>query len=341
MENKITFQKGLFIAGIPLLLIASLVFLAQTSAFTNNSTVLSLAISLDFIFFIPLVYFLLIRKTRIPKTTVLPLGILGLTIGSILLPQENQQVLDTVKLYVLPFLELFVIVYLIWKVRQAIRYHKTLGHVEQDFYSALKDTCANFLPPKAALILSTEIALFYFSFVTWKKFNLTPNQFTYHKSSPARAVLLAFLLMILVETVALHLLLGQWSKIAAWILTILSIYTALQVLGILKSLSRRPITIEANNLVIRYGILNEVSIPFEQIEAIRPCSGTFEIDKSTKKLSPFGELEGYSILITLKETLTLQGLYGMKRDFKQLAFSLDEPMLFQAQLDQAIAQQTH
>ena len=49
---------------------------------------------------------------------------------------------------------------------------------------------------------------------------------------------------IAIETFAIHLLLLKWSETAAWILTGISIYTAIQVFGLAKSITQRPIVIK-------------------------------------------------------------------------------------------------
>ena len=52
--------------------------LIMTSSKVGVSNTLDIAITADLLITIPLIYFLLIRKTSVPKTTVVPIMILGL-----------------------------------------------------------------------------------------------------------------------------------------------------------------------------------------------------------------------------------------------------------------------
>ena len=66
----------------------------------------------------------------------------------------------------------------------------------------------------------------------------------------------------------LHGLLAQWNNIVAWTLTLLSVYSGIKILGFLKSMTKRPISIEDNKLFLRYGIMNETIIDIKNIESI-------------------------------------------------------------------------
>jgi len=56
--------------------------------------------------------------------------------------------------------------------------------------------------------------------------------------------------------------------LAAWMLTILSIYTGFQLLAFAKSFSKRPILIENNTLYLRYGIMSNAEIEIKNIKSI-------------------------------------------------------------------------
>ncbi|MEQ9230899.1 MAG: hypothetical protein RIF46_09445, partial [Cyclobacteriaceae bacterium] len=147
-----------------------------------------------------------------------------------------------------------------------------------------------------------------------------------------------FIIIIVIETIALHFLLAQWTMTAAWILTGLSIYTAVQVLGFAKALERRPITITEKELLLRYGIMNESQISISDIESVVLSSTELEKDKLSKKLSPLGELESHNIIINLKRENTLIGLYGIKKKFKTIGLHIDEPSDFKEKIENVMQQ---
>lgn len=178
--------------------------------------------------------------------------IIGLVIGSYFLPQESQSYLSIFKTWALPVIEISILSFVIFKVRRALKVHKSLKNSTPDFFSALKNTCAEILPKKLVMPFATEVAVFYYGLFNWKTKKIKDNEFTYHKESGAPALFGVFIMIIVIETIALHFLLAQWSLVAAWILTTLSVYTALQVFGFAKSLSKRPISINKNSLTLKY-----------------------------------------------------------------------------------------
>ena len=337
MNRTINLNRNIIYFGIPLSLLGILIFLMKSS-FLSASKIMNLAITIDLLLIVPLVYFLLIRKSEIPKTTVIPVMIIGLLIGSYGLSKEHQTYLTIFKTWALPVIEISILAVIIIKVRKAIKKHKSLKGSTPDFFNALKNTCYEILPKKLVLPFATEVAVFYYGFINWKTKEINENEFTYHKNSGTQALFGGFIMIIGIETVALHFLLARWSTVAAWILTALSIYTIIQVFGLAKSLSKRPISINKDSLTLKYGILNEVEIPFSDINQVELSRRTLEKEELTKTLSPLGELETHNVIIHLKKENELVGLYGVKKKFNLLGLHIDEPKKFNERLENALKQ---
>lgn len=336
MNKTINIQKNLIIFGIPLLIIALMIFIAKSSLFRLNPDNLAIGITFDILLTVPFVYFLLIRKTTISKTTIIPFLIFGIIICSIILPLENQYYLNLFKIWVLPIVELSVLSFVIYNVRKGIKNYRKKKHLSFDFFTTLKATCYEILPKNVVIPVVTEIAVFYYGFLYWKKRELRENEFSYHKDSGTITLLIGIIFIVAIETVTFHILLLKWSNIAAWILTFLSIYSAIQIFGFLKSMFKRPISIENNKLYLRYGIMNEATISLKEIDSIEISSKDIELNKETRKLSFLGELESHNVVIRLKNENTLIGLYGIKKKFKVLALHIDDKNDFKNQINNGI-----
>lgn len=328
MNKSINIQKNLILFGIPLLIIALMVLVVKLPVFAANPNELSIGITVDLLLTAPLVYFLLIRKTKIPNTTVVPFLILGLVIGLLILPSENQYYLRLFKTWVLPIVEISILFYILYKVRGAIQTFKLKKLGSLDFYTTLKNTCSELLPKALVVPFVTEISVIYYGFLYWKKRTIKENEFTYHKDSGTITLFIAIIFIIGIETLVLHHLLAKWSTVAAWILTILSIYSGIQFLGFLKSMIKRPISIENNTLFLRYGIMNETAICLSTINSVEISSKEIEFNDETRRLSILGELEGHNVIIRLKEENTLTGLYGTRRTYKNIALYVDKKVEF-------------
>ena len=325
--KTLSLRSNLIALTIPFTLFGALILLIMHYLPGEKNGMLDLAVSLDLLITVPLIYFLLVRKTSLPNTTIIPVMITGLIIGTYFLPTESQKYLNAFKTWALPVIEISVLIIVAGKVYQAIRKFKSKG-ITQDFYTTLKAACQELLPQKLVLPFATEVAVIYYGFISWRTRKLKSNEFTYHQESGMPAIMGAFIFVILIEAIALHLLLTRWNPVVAWVLTGLSIYTAIQVLGFAKSIGRRPIVVDNQQVIIRYGILNEVDIPVSNIQTIECSTNPLEKDPMTKTLSPFGDMEGHNVMIRLNEELMLIGLYGFRKKFKTLALHVDNPQRF-------------
>ncbi|WP_111683662.1 hypothetical protein [Winogradskyella tangerina] len=339
MNSSLNINKGLLVFGVPLLLISSVVAIVFSPFFNTHSSVLILAITLDLVITIPLIYFLLIRKTSIPKITAIPLIILGVIIGTVILPEENQTYLNGFKTWILPFIELGILSFVIYKIYKAQqRYKQKKKNGAFDFFTTLKMTCSEILPKAVVMPVVTEISVFYYGFIYWKRRPLKSNEFSYHKNTGTIGLLLVFKLIIAVETVTIHFLLLKWNSLVAYIVTGLSVYTAIQIIGFLKSMIKRPITIDNHKVYLRYGIMNESVIDLDDISSIELSTKEIETNKSVRKLSILGALEPHNTIIHLKTENVLNGLYGIKRSFKVLALHVDKNADFKNYLEDILIQ---
>lgn len=328
MNKGIFRNEYLYIPVLLIVLIASVVLIAKSALLQQHPDKLSFAVTIDLVLTIPLLYLLLIRKKKIPNTTTVPLFILGIVIAGIVVPEGYQSLLDSIKHWVLPIVEVTVLGYVIYKVQGVIKRYRRLGK-DVDFVSALRATLSNAVHSKIRTILITEIAVIYYVLNAKKKI-LKSNEFSYHKKSGTGILLGAFIFLILVETVAVHVFLQLWSDVAAWILTGLSLYTILQITGIMRSLSKRPIMLENGVLKLRYGILSETDIPLQDIERVELSGRNIDKEEGVIKLSPLKDFEKHNIIIYLKSTNIITGLYGSKKSYEAIALHIDEPKLFEA-----------
>lgn len=335
MKRSLHLAHHLLPIGIPLTLIFLLVLLAQSAAFQAHPGELSTAITLDLAFTVPLVYFLLIRKRRIPKTTVVPFFVAGLVVASLVLPASEQGLLEGLKAWVVPVVEVGVLAYVGFKVRKAIRLYRRAKADSPDFFTVVKQVTADLMPKRLSLAFATEVGVFYYGFLSWRRRTLQTHEFSYHRKSGTLSVLGAFIFLILVETFVVHLLLDRWNPIAAWILSGLSMYTLIQLFGMARSLGKRPFSVERDRLVLRYGLLGETEIPLAELESVEKSSRNMKFEGEVQKLSPLKDFERHNVVLELRSEQTLTGLYGMKKKYRTLALHVDEPKDFVAAVEAA------
>lgn len=319
----------LVIYGTPFIIIF-ISFLLYFSSLLETHPELSMGITYDLMFTSPLIYFLLIRKKAIPKITVLSVFIIGFIITKIIIPTQYNFHLILIETYFLPFLELFILSFIGFKVFKTIQSFKQNAQEEKDFYTVLKKSCLEILGyPKLASLFASEISMFYYSFFTWKKAEYRSNEFSNFKENSVFATYGAILLILLVESIVMHILLHSLSPLVAWIITGSSIYFAIQVFSQIKALRLRKTIITHNSLILRYGLFAEVVVPLSMIEKIEMTSQDILIeDKKIEKLALMKDLEFHNIILYFKKSQTLEVIYGIKKSCDVLLLHIDNKEVF-------------
>lgn len=288
------------------------------------------ALYFDFLILIPGLYFLIIRKTAIPKITMLPLFFLCTLIASKSLPEEDQDIIVLTQKHVLPLLEMVVLIYILLKIKTISRAYRK--HIEMQesrtFYDALKSSCEELFSPKIAELVSMEISVFYYVFLAWKKQKYENYEWTYHKKSDTNSLLIGILILVTIETFALHFLLRDGWKVLDLIIMGLSIYTGIQILGILKSLRYRPHFLTDAGLGLRNGISGEIFIDYDQIKGIEINKSDMPKCDGHRKLSVLNNLDSHNLKIEFKSTQILKSIYGIKHSVDVLYVFVDDVDLF-------------
>ena len=323
-------SRKVFIFGLPLLLLVTLIFLAKSFLLHNSPSTLSIAFTLDFLVTIPFLYFLLIRKTDVPKYTVVSLFIVGVIIASFVIPVEQQGFLNQVKIFAVPLVELGLfsfLAYQAWTIRNAMQ---NSNQKQGDFYDALTLACSKAMPGRVGKLLATEIGVIYYSFFANKVVPSNKNEFTYFRKNGIKTTLFVFLGLVIFETGIVHILVEKWNVTVAWVLTFLGLYTCLQVFALIRSMDKRLISLDCENeiLNLRYGFFCQTKIPFHQIDHIEKTKKSLPDDKNFTSLSAVDLLDPHNLIIHLNEKQILHKIYGIEKEFKSIALYVDDVELF-------------
>jgi len=118
-----------------------------------------------------------------------------------------------------------------------------------------------------ARIAANELAMLGLAFFSWRS-RPEPGTLSVHRRSGWTAVFVAVLFMSAPETAGLHLLIARWSPSVAWAATALGIYGVVWLLGDLRALQLRGVTVSGGVLRIRIGLRREADVPLSSIAAI-------------------------------------------------------------------------
>lgn len=301
------------------LAVAEVWALQQPAIVTNPN--FGLVVTLDLAVVLPAMCFLLLRRRRPLTPSVLVSGmIFGGFVSALLLRVYGHTRSHT--LVVLIGLELLSLVFFGTKIVTFVRRVRAdlrMGEpLEQTLRRSLETTYAG-------LPALPEVFLIYYG--VFGSFRRTPPErphtFSYHRSQDT-TVSLALMLIIALEVVPLHVLVHSWSSVAAWLLTGLSLYTLLWLLGDLQALRLKPITLTPTRLRLYTGLRWQAEVALDNIAAVTTAEPTaacinFSISRSKPQL-----------YLLLKRPASVFGVFGRRTEVTCIGICVDEPERFQA-----------
>jgi len=303
--------------GLPLLVLIACSAIVFSPLFALNTSRLSTAVVLDLTVTAPLLYFLVIRRTAVPKASVIRVFVVGVLAAGLLLGGRSP-LLHGIKTWISPVVEAAVVITIVWKLRQVRRQTKS---GPPDVLLQLRHMATVILgSEKMGNIMGSELAVLYYAFAGRR----SKDGFSYSRATGAIPVLGVFLFCMLAEGVGLHFLIAHWSPLTAWILTGLSAYTMLQLYAHMRAMKARPIHIADGILYLRNGLAADVNVRIEDINEITLTSRTLRGEEALK-LALFGALESHTMRIKLRQPVTVIRMFGIQRQAKVLLFAVDKP----------------
>lgn len=286
----------------------------------------SLIVTLDLAVALPAVCFLLVRRRRpLAWQTLIPYMLLGGFVSALLL--RDAQIVRGLFLLELLSLTFFIskIIPFVSRVRGDLQAGEPL---EQALQRGLEAAYGGSPAMPVLRLALTEMFLIYYGIFgsfrrTPKASPERPDIFSYHRSQDT-GMSLALMLILTLEAVPVHFLVHQWSNIAAWVLTGLSLYTLLWLLGDLQALRLKPAKLTATHLHLYTGLRQQATIPLEDIADITPAEPTVPAGCTQFSLSEPAQLYLY-----LKRPAPVFGLFGKRTDVSCIGVYVDDPERFQ------------
>jgi hypothetical protein len=263
-------------------------------------------------------YLLLVRTRRLPLIALFPIFAVGYALALATIPTEHSAIHQALKWLVIP-VELLFVGYLITLARKMRR---DTGATDADFASRFRSIARGVLAKRIpADILTSEITILYYAF---RRRSADPDEtvaFTVYKEVGYLTVLVTLLTLFLIEIVALHYILISSHPTLAWILTGLSIYGLVWVVGDYRAMGARPIRVTEQYLQLRVGVRWEADIALDQIALVE--SNTSMNESLSRGAAKLGMLSQSNLHLTLKEPVEIIGMYGLKKVSKDIWLQVD------------------
>ncbi|MEO6632797.1 MAG: hypothetical protein ABIN13_13775, partial [Mucilaginibacter sp.] len=285
----------------------------------------------DFVIAFPaLFYLVIIRPLKISAKKLLLVISLSCGVAYLVLPQHQREyILQVRKLTAIA--ELAFVIYAVTKfnkLRRAYLTHKAaFADPVYNLRSAMADVMGESFGVK---IIASELAVLRYGLLFWKKEKAViendSNCFTTHKEFGYIALWCIFIFAMMVEIVAFHFLLRKWSNIAAIIVTVLSCYGFILFIADLSAILKRKILVNNNQLILRTGLRWRAVTTISNISSIEKIRYDYHATATYFK----GGITSKSgnALITFKEPVLIEKLYGASKPFNTILMNIDDVELF-------------
>ncbi|NOK62519.1 MAG: hypothetical protein GFH27_549333n7 [Chloroflexi bacterium AL-W] len=325
----------LFISTVVALCFVEL-WVVTAPAFPPNTALFAAIVTADLLVGVPLLFYaLVVRPYRLSPTTIAPIFLLAFMLARFILPPTDRQYLDMAS-FLLVLVELTVLSVLLWRARRIAQHYQQVRPQSIYFSDALESSISVGVGNHPAIkLFMIEFVLLFLAlfgwFLNYHTFDSHAKVFTYHRKSLYPIVFLVFLLLMIFETIGLHLLIQHWSSLVAWILTTASIYGLLWMIGEFNALRLLPIVLADETLHLRSGFRWSATVRLMDIVDIhRPKRNAI---KFPDYLS-FARAAEPQMVLVLKHPVRVFGLFGREKEVSHIGLFLDDVNTFRAALDQ-------
>lgn len=220
--------------------------------------------------------------------------------------------------------ELALLAFIVYKALQLRKKFSERAATGMDLYDALRESSCSVVGSVAGGALAYETTLLYYAAAGWfRSPELGDGAFTVHRNVAYVPLMVAVMIAVVVETVAVHLLLRLWSPVAAWVMTAISLYTLIWLIGDVHAVRQRPIRVQDGMLHLRLGLRWDAKIPLALIKSVEtPGNDEHSGGRQNLKAVLFG---APNLRLVLSEPVRAVGFYGIRRKVQSIDLHVDDP----------------
>lgn len=306
-------RQILFFSWFSLAVVAIWTVLLRGSFYGEHPSLAAAGVAIDLAITLPLVWYLVaVRRAKASPTSLIPMVISGLIAAHVMTPGDPPPVL----LALVGVAELAIATMVVIRVRRAIR---SSGGAA-DPLERIEGFASEIVPvPRAAKMMASEIGIFWYALFSWKK---APPKgegvMRWAKVEDWTGVMIGFLVVIIAETIGLHLwLMTKWPN-AVWLLTLSDLYAIVWLIADARALSLSAVRRTDSALEIRFGIRWRAEVPLEEIESMeRIESEETEVDLK------LALVEEPDTIVTFRRPITFEGPYGFTKQVKTIGLLVE------------------
>ncbi|HST61297.1 MAG TPA: hypothetical protein VLK84_21515 [Longimicrobium sp.] len=332
------------LAGFALLaaaVYATALLAASSPLLARAPRLLSGAVTADLLVTVPLLYwFRVVRRTRVPAITIVPLIAIGAATAYLILPERYHGWLAVAALALPALAEAAVLATAVVRTRGMIRRMRAAPRAVDPFDTFRAALQATVRSRIVAHAIATEVALVWYALLSWRSKPRVGDgelAFTNDRRTGAAGLLFGLAVASLMEIPITHVLIAHENPPLAWGLSIAGGYSLLWMLGFARALRLHPVTLGADAMRVRVGLIWDVTVPYAAIGAVDDAPRQ-PVDRNARGYLYAAFAGTPQTLLTLDEPVDAHGIYGQrKRGVRRIGVYVDEPAAFRDALRARVA----
>lgn len=291
------------------------------------SHVEGIVLPLDFMVGIPFgFYFLVVRPRRLTPLMVIPIIWIGYGLSVFALGSTEVGILP----YLLAALMPIEAIIAVRECLKVVKIFRSASEASSDPMVWFKATMLYLLKKDLpASMTAAELSVWYYALLSWRrKPYVLPGEkgFTYHNAGGYMSMMIGLSLAFPVEIVGIHILVSQWSVVAACVITAFSVYAVIWLMGDARARVMRPIAVSDDCVRLECGIQMEAVIPLVDIEKVCLSENDLDVLEKADKLN-YGTFYQANIWILTKREVEVCTMLG-KKHVRAIGLSIDDPSSF-------------
>jgi hypothetical protein len=266
------------------------------------------------------VYLLVVRPGLVRPRVLAPVIVAGLATARLALPDTSVRSALLAAGGVLELGLLGLLLHRVWRLGRRAR-----GRGEREsLLDVLEDGVRDLVPGRAGAIVAAEVAILCHAVAGWRRPAASPLRFTVHVEKGPALYSGVFVGLTVVEAVGLHLAVAPHAPVVAWVLTGLSAYGALWLIGDALALRHGGVRISDDGLRVDVGVRWRADLRWRDLERIervdtRPEKADGTVDASI--IEP-------TVALHLAAPVTVRGPFGIRRQARRLYLTVDDAARF-------------
>ncbi|MGB7999136.1 MAG: hypothetical protein WCF60_03455 [Anaerobacillus sp.] len=189
--------------------------------------------------------------------------------------------------------------------------------------------------------LATDLAVIYYNLFSWRKKKQANvehvNSFTFHKDGGYLGVFYMLVHAMVIEIIAVHVMVAQYSHVAAWIVTFFDLYALLFIISDYQSIRLSPVILSNKGIHFQKGIRQYGFIEWNAVEGIMEnIKSPEEVQKhrASIELALHGlERDQVPHVIDLNREVEINQVFGFKKKIERVYIKMDDPHVFRDKVD--------